>query len=238
MVIIFIKEKKRKKELKKMVNLLKNKHKLCRKYKDDIWGDVLRKGKFTRTGEFLQENSRELSNTRQFRTDSYKKLITDRKKVCLFYGGLKVRELKRYCSEAKNLVTGRSNFNDTVVTLLERRLAVIVYRLNFVTSVAHGINLVKAGYFLVNRELILKPNYLVQEGDVIEVREEFKDEIQKSLELRLENEFLPFMHPKYVEVNYELMGGVLMYYPRMAEVYFPFVLDEDFFYMSYFSRLA
>lgn len=221
-----------------MVNLLKKKNQLCRKYADDIWGSILRKGKFTRTGEYLEENLRDLSNSRQLRSDSFKNLMVTRKKVSLFYGGLKVRELKRCFKESTLLVEGRSNFNDTVVTLLERRLAVVVYRLNFVTTVAQGIDLVKAGYFMVNRELILKPNYLVQLGDVVEVLEKYKDKLQENLQVRLEKEYYPLMYPVYLEVNYEVMAGVLLYYPRMKEVYYPFIVDEDFFYMSYFSRLV
>jgi small subunit ribosomal protein S4 len=220
-----------------MVNVLKNRDQLCRKLGDDIWGKVLEKGKFTKTAEYLEENE-ETGSTRALRTGSYRKILVDRKKVSLFYGGLKVKELKRYFRESKLLVDGRSNFNDTVVSLLERRLAVVVYRLNLVSTVDQGIDLVKGGYFLVNRELICKPNYLVQIGDVVEVREEYRENLQEALELRATKNYLPLMHPNYVEGNYELMGGVLLYYPRMVEVYYPFKLEEDFFYTLYFSRLA
>ena len=37
-----------------MVNLLKYKHRLCKKYDEDLWGLVLQKGKFNKLGEYLE----------------------------------------------------------------------------------------------------------------------------------------------------------------------------------------
>ena len=208
-----------------MVNLLKKKHKLCKKYREDIWGEVLRTGKFTRLGEFLSTQREE---GRRSRTDFFKKLLEDRKKVCLFYGGLKVYEYKRYCKEARRISKG--NFSDCVVSLLERRLDVCLYRMHFVRSVADGANLVRSGKVWVNRVQVTAPYHLLRVGDVIELSSEAA--------LRLEQTFLPQMCPKYLEPNYKAMAGVLLHTPKMAEVYYPFTLDEDFFYLSHFSRFA
>lgn len=220
-----------------MVNLLKYRYKSCRKYEDDIWGFVVQKGKFNKLGEFLcsLDSQNKSKNKRISRSSGFKLLLNDRKKVCLFYGGLKVYELTRYCRYAKYEGTG--SFSDDVVSLLERRLAVVVYRLNFVSSVAEGIAYVKAGYFLVNKEIITSPNYSVKVGDLVEVHPHYKKQLNEALVERLEKYFYPMAYPKYVEVNYELMSGMLISDPKMSEVYYPFNLDENFFYVSYHSRI-
>lgn len=218
-----------------MVNLLKYKYKLCRKYEEDLWGFVVGKGKFTRLGEFLS-NLNVVGNSRVNRSNIYNKLLKDRKKVCLFYGGLKATEYKRYCAEAKRI--NKNNFSDTLVGLLERRLDVFVYRLNFVSSVAEGAALVKAGYFTVNRQQILTPHTLLHVGDVVELRVEYRERVRKQLQERLAESFMPILYPRYVEANYQIMAGVLVKNPVITDVYYPFKLSDSFYNISYFSRFA
>lgn len=216
-----------------MVNILKFKHKLCRKYGEDIWGTVLQKGKFNKTGEYLSNVDTRMK--RLSRTSAFKTILNDRKKVCLFYGGLKAYELLRYCKTAKYNGTGA--FTDDVVSLLERRLAVVVYRMQFSRSIAEAITYIKRGYFLVNREVLFTGNYLVNVGDIIEVNPKYRKELWRELNDRLGKEFFPVTYPKYLEVNYQIMSGVLVSEPKMSEVYYPFNLEHNFYYIYYHSRI-
>lgn len=234
-----------------MVNILKYKHKLCKKYKEDIWGFVVGKGKFTHLGEFLSEiKGKSYRTERVNRSKLYKNMLQDRKKVCLFYGGLKVQEFNRYCAEAKRI--NKTNFNDTAISLFERRLDVFIYRLNFVSSVAESAALIKAGCFLVNREQVLLPYRLIHQGDIVEICPEYRDRLKGQILARvtlnkkgrdssgknIDRAFIPMLYPKYVEVNYQIMAGILLKYPVSAEVYYPFYLKENFYNLAYFSRFA
>lgn len=220
-----------------MVNIIKNKHKLCMKYESDIWGLVLAKGKFNKVGEFLQQLTEGTGKRRDWvwRSNSFKQIIRDRKKVCLYYGGLKLREYKRYSVEAKE--NGRGDYCDDMVSLLECRLSVVVYRLKFANSVQEGMDLVKGGYFLVNKEVIRKPGYAVQVGDIIEVSPDCRYLVWNQLKERVTDLYLPMGYPKYLEVNYKLMSGILLHKPKIKEVYYPFELEPYFYYISYNSRI-
>ena len=96
--------------------------------------------------------------------------------------GLQLREkqkLKRmYCllekqfrntffkADGQKGVTG-----EKLLTLLERRLDTIVYRMGFVTSRVEARQLIQHGHFLVNGKKVSISSYLVKVGDEISVRE-------------------------------------------------------------------
>ena len=216
-----------------MVNLLKYKHKLCRKYNEDIWGFVVEKGKFDKLGEYLAGADKK--SKRLAKTQAFKEILNDRKKVCLFYGGLKVNELMRFCNFVK--YNGRGSFSDDVASLLERQLAVVVFRMNFVSSISQGKAYIKAGYFLVNKEIIYSTKFLVPVGSLIEVNPNFIGKLSNEVKARLSKNYLPLVYPKYLEVNYNIFSGVLLYEPKMEDIYYPFNLEENFFYIMYHSRI-
>jgi small subunit ribosomal protein S4 len=58
-----------------------------------------------------------------------------------------------------------------LLSMLERRMDNVVYRLGFVNSRTQGRHFVKHNHFLVNGKKVNIPSYLTKVGDVIEVRE-------------------------------------------------------------------
>jgi small subunit ribosomal protein S4 len=61
-----------------------------------------------------------------------------------------------------------------LLTLLERRLDNVVYRLGFANSRAQGRQFVLHNHFLVNGKKVNIPSFLVKVGDAIEVKEKSK----------------------------------------------------------------
>lgn len=205
-----------------MVNLLQFKHKYCKKYSDDIWGFVLSQGKYDKLGKFLSNEYRRRSRQRR-RSKSYKELLDDQKKIRLFYGGIKMVAYKRYRQ------------NNSLIACLECRLSMIVYRLNFVTSIGQGIHYAKNGYFLVNNEVITDANYMIKVGDVVQVDPYYREKLYQNYELRLQTRFFPLAYPKYLEVNYQIMAGILLYKPVYEDVYYPFIVGKISFENHYIS---
>jgi len=62
-----------------------------------------------------------------------------------------------------------------LLTLLERRLDNVVYRLGFVNSRTQGRHFVRHSHFLVNGKKVDIPSYLINTGDVIELREKSRN---------------------------------------------------------------
>jgi len=57
-----------------------------------------------------------------------------------------------------------------LLVMLERRLDNVVYRLGFVNSRSQGRHLVRHNHFRVNDKKVNIPSYIVQEGDIIQPR--------------------------------------------------------------------
>src|SRR5512146_645950 len=96
----------------------------------------------------------------------------EQQKCARIYGVLE-KQFRRYYEEA-NRRPGKTG--DNLLVLLERRLDNVVYRAGFAHSRDMARQLVKHGHFLVNGKKVDIPSYLIDENDIIEVRE-------KSLEM-------------------------------------------------------
>ncbi len=106
--------------------------------------------------------------------------LREKQKVKRIYGLLE-RQFRTYFSKAERRkgVTG-----ETLLLLLEQRLDSVVYRLGFASSRAQARQLVHHGHFLVNNRKVDIPSYLVNLGDVIQIRERSRElePIKTSLE--------------------------------------------------------
>ncbi len=73
---------------------------------------------------------------------------------------------------------------ENLISLLERRLDNVVYRLGFATSRKQARQLVKHNHFTVNGKRVNIPSYIVQVGDVIAPRERSRNlaTIQEALD--------------------------------------------------------
>jgi small subunit ribosomal protein S4 len=58
-----------------------------------------------------------------------------------------------------------------LLTILEKRLDNVVYRMGFVNSRTQGRHFVRHGHFLVNGKSVDIPSYQTKVGDIIEIRE-------------------------------------------------------------------
>lgn len=107
----------------------------------------------------------------QFRTrqrpSDYLRQLREKQKARRIYGVLE-RQFRRMFNEALRL-PGRTGEN--LLSLLERRLDNVVYRLGFASSRAQARQLVQHGHFTVNGRRTRCPSLIVRPHDVISVRE-------------------------------------------------------------------
>lgn len=105
----------------------------------------------------------------QFRRkeSDYGRQLREKQKARRIYGVLE-RQFRRYFEEALRVkgMTGA-----TLLTMLERRLDNVVYRLGLADSRAQARQLVRHGHFTLNGQRADVPSMLVKPGDVIAVRE-------------------------------------------------------------------
>jgi small subunit ribosomal protein S4 len=92
--------------------------------------------------------------------------LREKQKVKHFYGVLE-RQFRKYFERAERT---KGNTGQTLMSLLERRLDNVVYRLGFGLSRAQARQLISHGHITVNGRRVDVPSYLTRPGDAIRVK--------------------------------------------------------------------
>jgi len=147
----------------------------------------------------------------RIRTSEYRIQLREKQKVRYSYG-VSEKQLRRYYQLAKRRkgVTG-----DYMLSLLERRLDNIVYRLGFAASRAQARQLITHGHIIVNGHKTDIPSVLVNVGDHVEIKEKSRklDIINQALENREQRGTLDWL-----EVDREAMKGHVKALPERKDM--------------------
>jgi small subunit ribosomal protein S4 len=144
------------------------------------------------------------------------------KQKLLFHYGLREEQLRRFVRKARSL--NASNWMESLIGLLERRLDNVVFRLGFARSIAAARQLVSHGHILVNGRRQTIGSMVLRPGEVIWLSEKAAqmEAIQSSLRsprLSLPS-FLQFQNPETPD------RGVVLSIPGSNHVPFEFNTRE------------
>ena len=104
---------------------------------------------------------------RRAKKSEYAMQLTEKQKVKFVYGILEKQFHKYYEKAAR----AEGNTGEVLLSLIERRLDNVVYRLGFASTRREARQLVNHGHYTVNGKRVNIPSYLVSNGDVIAVSE-------------------------------------------------------------------
>ena len=108
---------------------------------------------------------------------------------------------------------------ENLLTLIERRLDNVVYRLGFAQTRREARQLTTHGHFTVNGQRVDIPSYLVKPGDVIEVREKSRASVKFK---RLLGEDAPVVNlPKWLPRDKNTLQGTVAAMPARDDIDFP-----------------
>ena len=142
------------------------KGKIVRKFGENIFGnpkyDRLLNRKPYAPGQHGQGRRSKLSN--------YGTQLREKQKIKFMYGLLENQFRLNFVKADK--MKGETGTN--MLQLLESRLDNIAFRLGFAPSRPAARQLVSHKHFLVNNKVVNIPSYIVEQGDVIEVRDKSK----------------------------------------------------------------
>jgi small subunit ribosomal protein S4 len=140
--------------------------------------------------------------------------LREKQKVKRMYGILEnqFRNIFKEADRQKG-ITG-----ETLLSLLERRLDNIVYRLGFANSRNEARQLVRHKHFIVNQSKVDIPSYLVKPGDVIQLREKSK-KVVRILEA-LEGVARRGV-PQWLELDKDQMKGGVKGLPTREDITIP-----------------
>ena len=128
--------------------------------------------------------------------------LTEKQKVKFIYGILE-KQFRMYYEKAEKM-EGKTGEN--LLSLVERRLDNVVYRLGLCSTRREGRQLVNHAHFTVNGKKCNIPSYIVKAGDVIAVADGSKD--TNSFKAIAENDGATLV-PKWLEKTDKLSGKVI-----------------------------
>lgn len=152
--------------------------------------------------------------------------LREKQKVKRIYG-ISEKQMRRYYEMATKM-PGQAGHN--LLQLLERRLDNVVYRLGFAVSRAQARQYVNHGFFKVNGRNVDIPSYLVKPGDIIELKEKYRNnpQIIESLETVVRKGI-----PSWLELDAENFKGIVKNLPTREDITMPI---QESYIIEFYSR--
>ena len=205
-----------------MTKRIAQKHKIDRRLSVNLWGRPkspfnLRKYK---PGQHGQKHAGKLSD--------YGVQLHAKQKLKGYYGNLNERQFRNCYKEAIRL---KGDSGENLIAILERRLDTIVYRSKFVPTVFAARQFINHGHVKINGKRVNISSYLLDEGDVVEVKDKSKElaiciESIKSQERDI---------PGYITVDEKKLSSTFLRVPQFAEVPYAPQMDPKLV-IEYYSR--
>lgn len=204
-----------------MTKRLESKYKINRRLGVNLWG---RAKSPINTKDY---GPGEHGQKRKKPTD-YGTQLMAKQKLKGYYGNISEKQFQRYYEEA---IRRRGDTSENLIGLLERRLDAVVYRLKFAITPFAARQFINHGHVKVNGRRVTIASYLVNEGDVIEVKE-------KSRELVVVLEALQSPErdvPEYLQFEPGKMRGTFLRTPKLSDVPYPVQMEPNLV-IEYYSR--
>lgn len=148
--------------------------------------------------------------SRRTKISEYGVQLREKQKIKRIYGLLET-QFRNYFEKA---IKQKGKTGENLVKLLERRLDNVVYRIGFASSRKQARQLIKHRHFLVNNQLVDVPSYLLNPGDVIQVKEKSKklDAIHNSLKRVKDNTY------NWITVDKASLSGTFVQIPERVDI--------------------
>lgn len=161
------------------------------------------------------------SSTQQKRgkkLSEYGKQLVEKQKVKELYG-VREKQFRRFFSKAVRAVEGAPGAN--LLSLLERRLDNVLYRLKFAVTRRQARQIIVHGHVLVNGKKVYSPSFLVSVGDAITLAPNVADKqafLEQVINKRLN---IGIKVPEWLELNAKDHKGNVLRFPVRSDVQTP-----------------
>ena len=150
---------------------------------------------------------------RRAKKSEYALQMTEKQKVKFVYGILE-KQFRMYFEKAERM---NGNTGENLLSLVERRLDNVVYRLGFASTRREARQLVNHGHYTVNGKRVNIPSYLVSNGDVIAVCEKSASNTRFKM-LKEADAFVAA--PKWLERDTNNLQGKVIAMPARDDIDF------------------
>lgn len=204
-----------------MTKRIAAKTKICRRLGVNLWG----RGKDPLARRDYPPGQH---GAKRKKVSGYGQQLMAKQRLRGYYGNLNERQFRLAYETARTL---RGDTAENLVGLLERRLDITVYRMNFVTTVFAARQFVSHGHVKVNGKRVTIPSYRLRPGDVIELSEK-----AKTLASVMEALAKPEKDvPDYLTVDNKAMQGQFVRVPSLGDVPYPVQMEPNLV-VEFYSR--
>jgi len=192
-----------------VTKIVKSKYKASRRLGTSIWGD----GK----DPFHTRNFRpgQHGPTGRVKTSDYGLHLHAKQSVKAHYGRVTEKQFKNTFMLANKM---KGNTAENFAGLLERRLDMVVYRMNLAPTIFAARQLVTHGHVTLNGKKVNIPSQRLKEGDKVE----FKD-ASKQIAVYMESaQKQERMVPEYLSMDPGKMSGEFLRIPMISDIPYPF----------------
>ena len=139
--------------------------------------------------------------------------LNEKQKVKFIYGILE-KQFRMYYEKAERM---NGNTGEILLSLVERRLDNVVYRLGFASTRREARQLVNHGHYTVNGKSVNIPSYLVEVGDVIAVSEKSSSN-NRFKKMKEDDAFVAA--PKWLDRDKNTLTGKVIALPARDDIDF------------------
>ena len=150
---------------------------------------------------------------RRAKKSEYATQLTEKQKVKFVYGILE-KQFRMYYEKASR---AEGNTGEVLLSLIERRLDNVVYRLGFAATRREARQLVNHGHYTVNGKRVNIPSYMVKAGDVIAVSEKSCSS-NRFKKLKEDDAFVAT--PKWLDRDKNTLTGKVLALPARDDIDF------------------
>ena len=162
---------------------------------------------------YSKQSNRNPGGKRRTKKSEYGTQLTEKQKVKFVYGILE-KQFRMYYEKAERM---NGNTGEILLSLVERRLDNVVYRLGFASTRREARQLVNHGHYTVNGKSVNIPSYLVKTGDVIAVCEKSCSN-NRFKKLKEDDAFVAA--PKWLDRDKNTLSGKVLALPARDDIDF------------------
>lgn len=204
-----------------MTKRIQAKNKICRRLGVNLWGRT--KSPLARRDYGPGEHGQ-----KRRKMSDYANQLAAKQKLKKYYANMTEKQFRRAYEEASR---SRGDTGEALIGLLERRLDITIFRLNFVPTLFAARQLINHGHVQVNGKRVNIPSYRLREGDIVDLRER-----AQNMPMVLETVSRPERDvPEYLAVDTKALKGQFVRVPKLADVPYPVQMEPNLV-IEYYSR--
>jgi len=184
--------------------------KISNKYKN-IWS----------TAKAFNFRSIRFQKQKTLKTSNFGKLLSSKQSLKFFYCNLKERTFKKYLKIA---IKSPLKTVDKFLSILEKRLDIVLFRASFIFSLYQAKQIVSHGHVFINDQIVFNLSKKLKQFDLIKLKLQ-KTKILKNIFLNFEKKIVEKTFPIHLEISFKNFTICFLWQPSFFELFFPIKYD-------------